>query len=91
MFTWQENELKDSSLLQTYSSYLQTFKDTLEQPASLQCMLPADLPTCDFLIDMLLHLCCMPVRFPPAMHESCADDSREGGGGGGGGREDRFC
>ena len=59
----KENELKDSSLVDTYNSYLKTFQQYLEQPASVECMLPADLPTCDFVVDMLLHLCCMPVSY----------------------------
>ena len=37
------------------------FSEALEKSASLACMLPADLPTCDFIVDILLHLCCMPV------------------------------
>lgn len=61
IFFSQENEIKDSSLVNTYTAYLQAFKLALENPASIQCMLPADLPTVDFVVDMLLHLCCMPV------------------------------
>ena len=60
-FTLQENEMNDPSLLQSYFTYLQSFKQSLEQAASPKLMLPADLPTLDFIVDILLHLCCMPV------------------------------
>lgn len=57
----QVNELKDPSLAEVYRVYLREFQLSLMKPASVQCMLPADLPTCDFVVDILLHLCCMPV------------------------------
>ena len=57
----QELELKDPELTSSYSSYVTTYDEAREAGATPQCMLPGDIPTIDFVTDVLVNLCCMPV------------------------------
>lgn len=61
MYTLQELELKDPELIDRYSSYVTEYDDARQAGATPQCMLPGDIPTVNFMIDILLHICCMPV------------------------------
>ena len=57
----QDNVSADSALVETYCCYLIAFQVALCKAASPGCLLPADHPTLDFIVDMLVHLCSMPV------------------------------
>ena len=61
-YVLQENVTKDAGLEASYSTYLKAYEQALGMPANPDCLLPADHPTIDFIVDLLLHLCCMPVR-----------------------------
>ncbi len=54
-------ELKDPELLNVYSSFLSSYSTGRGQSATPTCMMPADLPVVHFVLDMLMHICCMPV------------------------------
>ncbi len=54
-------ELKDPDLVDVYSSFLDSYLTSRGQSATPTCMMPADLPVLRFVLDMLMHICCMPV------------------------------
>ena len=58
----QAMELKDPSLVETYTSYLERYDECKREGATPELMFPGDLPTLQVLVDFVVHLCCMPVR-----------------------------
>ena len=60
--TWlQELEMKDADLSNDYSSFVTKYDEAREAGATPQCMLPGDIPTINFIADVVVNLCCMPV------------------------------
>lgn len=53
-------ELKDPSLVETYTSYLERYDECKREGATPELMFPGDLPTLQVLVDFVVHLCCMP-------------------------------
>ena len=61
--------MKDHDLENIYSTFLSSYSTARGKGATPTCMLPADLPVVQFVMEMILHLCCMPVRM--VLHLCC--------------------
>lgn len=57
----QELEKKDDTLVKKYEAYLTSYATTCSAGATPECMHPGDLPSVNFLVDLILHICAMPV------------------------------
>ena len=53
--------MKDPSLTESYTSYVTSYDEAREAGATPQCMLPGDIPTINFVTDLVVNLCCIPV------------------------------
>lgn len=60
--------MKDAELSESYASFVTSYDEAREAGATPQCMLPGDIPAVNFITDIVVNLCCMPVSLDRSMH-----------------------